>query len=145
MAKRTVGSEITNLTPNHKKVRNRPDLLICRGRATYYQKALHKSYNFALDYISIRGLLVQLWGSKIIGVPTWAISRLPLENPGIKSHLDVGLVVSHKVYYKEEGGGFPQVPALVSLMCRCCPWLVLAPKVFQLCTNHLVLVFCRHV
>jgi hypothetical protein len=24
-----------------------------------------------------------------------------------------------------------------------CPWLVLAPKVFQLCTNHLVLVLCR--
>jgi hypothetical protein len=27
----------------------------------------------------------------------------------------------------------------------CCPWLILAPKVFQLCTNHLVLVFCRLV
>jgi hypothetical protein len=26
-----------------------------------------------------------------------------------------------------------------------CPWLILAPKVFQLCTNHLVLVLCRSV
>ncbi len=28
-------------------------------------------------------------------------------------------------------------------MSSSCPWLILAPKVFQLCTNHLVLVLCR--
>jgi hypothetical protein len=44
-----------------------------------------------------------------------------------------------------EGGGFPQVRAVVSLMCPGCPWLVLTPKVLQLCTNHLVLVLCRFV
>jgi hypothetical protein len=65
--------------------------------------------------------------------------------PGKKSHLDVGPVESHKVYYKGEGGGFPQVRAVVSLVCPCCPWLVLAPKVLQLCTNHLVWVVCRPV
>jgi hypothetical protein len=27
----------------------------------------------------------------------------------IKCHLDVSLVERHKVYYKGEGGGFPQV------------------------------------
>jgi len=62
-----------------------------------------------------------------------------------KSHLDVGSVASHRVYYKEEGGGFPQVRAVVSLVCSCCPWLILAPKVFQLCTNHFVWVMCRLV
>jgi hypothetical protein len=44
-----------------------------------------------------------------------------------------------------EGGGFPQVWAVVSLVCPCCPWLVLAPKVLQLCTNHFVWVVCRPV
>jgi hypothetical protein len=63
--------------------------------------------------------------------------------PGEKNHLDVGFVVSHIVYYKGKGGGFPQVRAVVSLVCPCCPWLVLAPKVFQLCTNHFVWVVCR--
>jgi len=29
---------------------------------------------------------------------------------------DVGLVERHKVYYKGEGGGFPQVRAMVSFM-----------------------------
>jgi hypothetical protein len=28
--------------------------------------------------------------------------------PGEKSHLDVGLVERHRVYYKGEGGGFPK-------------------------------------
>ncbi len=61
------------------------------------------------------------------------------------SHLDVGSVESHRVYYKGEGGGFPQVRVVVSLMCSCCPWFVLAPRVLQLCTNHFVWVVCRPV
>jgi hypothetical protein len=50
-----------------------------------------------------------------------------------------------RVYYKGEGDGFPQVRAVVSLVCPCCPWFVLAPKVLQLCTNHFVWVVCRPV
>jgi hypothetical protein len=49
-------------------------------------------------------------------VPTLGISRLPFESPRTKCYLDVGLVERHKVYYKGEGGGFPQVEAMVSLM-----------------------------
>jgi len=58
------------------KVENRPDLLSCRGRATYRWKALDESYNFALDCIEIQGLLAKLWGSKVAGVPFGAISGL---------------------------------------------------------------------
>jgi hypothetical protein len=65
--------------------------------------------------------------------------------PGEKIHLDVGPVESHRVYYKGEGGGFPQVRVVVSLVCPCCPWLVPAPKVLQLCTNHFMWVMCRPV
>ncbi len=57
--------------------------------------------------------------------------------------MDVGLVERHRVYYKGEGGGFPQVWAVVSLVSLNCPWFVLAPKMFPLCTNHLVLVFYK--
>ncbi len=81
-----------------------------------------------------------------MGVPTWAISRLPLGSPETKkNHLDVGLVASHKVYYKGEGGGFPQVRAVVSFVCSCCSWFIPTPKVFQLYTNHIVLVLCKPV
>jgi hypothetical protein len=71
------------------------------------------------------------------------ISGLPFGSPGTKMHLDVALVESYKVYYKGEGGGFPQVRAVVSLVCMRSPCLVLAPKVPQLCTNHFMLVLCR--
>jgi hypothetical protein len=50
-------------------VKNRPDLLVYKGRATCHWKALDESYNFALDHISIWGLLTKLWGSKFAGVP----------------------------------------------------------------------------
>ncbi len=50
-----------------------------------------------------------------------------------------------KYTIRGEGGGFPQVRAVVNLMSSSCPWLVLAPKVLQLCINHLVLVLCRFV
>ncbi len=73
------------------------------------------------------------------------ISRLPLESPGKKCYLDVGLVERHKVHYKGEGGGFPQVRVILSLVSPNCLWLFLAPKVLQLCTNHFVLVLCKLV
>jgi hypothetical protein len=127
------------------KVGNRPDLLSYRGCATYRWKALDKSYNFASDCTSIGGLLAKLWGSKVAGVLVGGISGLPLRSPGKKSHLDVAFVESYRVYYKGEGGGFPQVRDVVSLVCSCCPWLVLAPRVLQLCTNHFVWVVCKPV
>jgi len=73
-------------------------------------------YNFALNLISIGGLHTKLWAPKIVGVPTLGISGIPLGSPGTKCHLDVGPVANHRVYYKEEGGGFPQVRAMVSLV-----------------------------
>jgi len=124
-------------------VGNRPDFRVCKWRATYHWKALDEGYNFTSYLISIRGLHAKLWHPKVVGVPISTISGLSLWNPRTKSHLDVGPMERCRVYYKGEGGGFPQVWAVVSLVCPCCPWLILAPKVFQLCTNHLVLVLCR--
>jgi hypothetical protein len=111
------------------KVKNRPKILVYRECATYRWKGLDETYNFASDRIGIRGLLAKLWGSKVPRVPFGAISGLPRGSPGKNSHLDVGSVESHRVYYKGEGGGFPQVRAVVSLVCSCCPWLGLAPSV----------------
>ncbi len=51
-----------------------------------------------------------------MGVLVLAISRLPFGTPGTKCHLDVGLMERHIVYYKGEGGGFPQVQVVMSLV-----------------------------
>jgi hypothetical protein len=72
------------------------------------------------------------------GTPTW-------ESRDKKNHLDVGPVERCRVYYKGEGGGFPQVWAMVNLVHPCCLWLVLAPKMLRLRTNHLVWVLCKPV
>jgi hypothetical protein len=66
------------------KVGNRPDLLVFRWRATYRWKVLNKIYNFALDCTSIRSLLEKLQGSKVVRVPTGAISGLSLGSSGRK-------------------------------------------------------------
>jgi hypothetical protein len=78
------------------------------------------------------------------GSPNLGNFETPIwESRDKKNHLDVGPVERCRVYYKGEDGGFPQVQAVVSLVCSSCPWLVLAPKVLQLCINHFVLVLCR--
>jgi hypothetical protein len=56
-----------------------------------------------------------------VGVPTLGILKLPFESLGTKYHLGVGPVTMHIVYYKGEGGGFPQVWAVVSLVNSCLP------------------------
>jgi hypothetical protein len=126
------------------KIGNQPDFLVCRSRATYYWKAFDEDYNFALDLFSIEGLH-KIMNPQSRGSPVVGISRLPFGNLGTKCHLDVGLMERHRVYYKGKGGGFPQVRAMVGLVSSNCPWFVLTPKVFQLCTNHLVLVLWRSV
>jgi hypothetical protein len=91
------------------KVRNRPDFLVCRQLATFCQKALDEGYNFAWDFIAIRGLHKKLCALKVAGILDVGISRLPSGSPGKKIHLDVAPVESYIVYYKQEGGAFPQV------------------------------------
>ncbi len=49
-------------------------------------------------------------------VPTLGISGLVVGSPRTKCHLDVGLMQRHEVHYKGEGGGFPQVRAVVNLV-----------------------------
>ncbi len=49
-------------------------------------------------------------------VQTGIVSGLFFGSPGTKSHSDVGAAERCKEYYMREGGGFPQVQAVVSLM-----------------------------
>jgi hypothetical protein len=105
------------------KVGNCLDFLVCRWCERYYQKALNKGYNFALDLISIRGFHTKSWAPIVAGVPTLGISRFPLGSPGTKCHLGATPVARHIVYYKGEGGGFPQVRVVtfvsLSLLVAC--------------------------
>jgi hypothetical protein len=48
--------------------------------------------------------------------PRLWLRQLSFGSPETKSHLDVGLAERHKVYHMGEGGGFPRIRAVVSLM-----------------------------
>jgi hypothetical protein len=76
----------------------------------------------------------KLWPHKITRIPILGISGLPLGSPGTKFHLDVGLMANHKVYYKGEGDGFPQVQAVVSFMSL--NLLVIRPNTKSVPTMH---------
>ncbi len=78
-----------------------------------------------------------------LGVRHLGISELPFGNIGTKCHLDVGLVKRHKVYYKGEGGGFPQVRVVVSLVSSSLLVTYPSTKVLQLCINQLVVWFVQ--
>jgi len=113
MAKRRVGNQFDSWPL---KVRNHPNFLACRWRVIYCWKALNEGYNFSLNLILIGGLHAKLWACKVVRILVVKISGLPSEILGTKCHLDVGLMEKHKVYYKGEGGGFPQVWVVVNFV-----------------------------
>jgi hypothetical protein len=63
------------------------------------------------------------------GTPTGTISGLQLGNPGKKSHLDVASTERCREYYMGEGGGFPRVRAVVSLVVQSARGLSQHPRV----------------
>jgi len=69
MAKRRAGSQTTNLILDHKKSGIDPIYLSANGVRHTVGK-LSTRANFALDHISIQGLLAKLWGSKVVGILT---------------------------------------------------------------------------
>jgi hypothetical protein len=55
-------------------------------------------------------------GPQICKNPNFGNFGTPCGSPKTKCHLDVGLVERHIVTIRGEGGGFPQVQAMVSLV-----------------------------
>jgi len=101
---------------------------MCRWHATYHWKVLDEGYNFASNFISIKGMHTKLWAPKVMGILIVKISRLPLGNLGTKWHLGAGPVVRHRIYNKGEGCGFPKFGPWWILWICVCSWLVCEPK-----------------
>jgi hypothetical protein len=64
------------------------------------------------------------------GVQVEIVSELLFGSPGTKSHSDVGAMERRREYYMGEGGGFPQVRAVVSLVSPKSPVAYSNTKVF---------------
>jgi hypothetical protein len=61
------------------KVKNCPELHVCKRHATYHWKILDEGYNFALDLTSIEGLYKKLWASKMAKIPISVLGKSPFE------------------------------------------------------------------
>jgi len=122
------------------KVGNRLDLGVCRWNATHRWKALKESYKFALDLIPIGGLNKELWTHKVPGVQTGTVSGLLLGSPETKNHSGVGAAERRIKYYMGEGGGFPRIRVMVSLVSQGLPVVYPSTKGVPKCelTNMLV-------
>jgi hypothetical protein len=83
----------------------------------------------------------KLSGPKVVEVPTLGISGFPFGSLETKCHLNVTPVERCRIYYKGEGGGFPQVQAMVSLMSLNLPVACPSTKVLKLCINQLIVWF----
>jgi hypothetical protein len=121
MAKKRAGSRIANLIPDHKTSGINPIYLALRGVPHIVEKLSMRPINFLETALqsdvcsqnygapkSRESHLARFWDSHS-GIPFGAISGLPLGSSGKNSHLDVAFVAIHRVYYKGEGGGLPQV------------------------------------
>jgi hypothetical protein len=112
------------------KVGNRPLPNIVSRSVTWRWKDLDENHNFGLELVPIRVWGEKIWPSKVPGLQPGIVSRLQLGSPGKKSHLDVASAESCRVYYMGEGGGFPRVQAMVSLVCKSARALSQHPRVF---------------
>jgi len=100
MAKRRVGNQIANLTPDHKKSGIDPIYFTVGGVRHTVGKLLMRA--ITLLHITFRSKVC----SQCYGAPKLQESHLAQFRdshsgvPGEKNHLDVVSVASHRVYYK---------------------------------------------
>jgi hypothetical protein len=133
------GRESASFDSRPLKVGNRPKILGCRRRATYRWKKLLTRATTLLQTALRSEVYSQSYGaskSRESRRARFRDSRVGV--PGEKSHLDVGPVESHKVYYKGEGGGFPQVRAVGVLCVR----VARGSSQHQRCSNYALTTLC---
>jgi hypothetical protein len=98
------GSQIGNLIPAHKKLVISPILLCASGMRHIVGKLLTMATLFFKTSSQLE-VYTQSYGPQSCGSPNFG----NFEIPETKCYLCDGLVMRHKIYYKGEGDGFPQV------------------------------------
>jgi hypothetical protein len=101
------------------KVRNRFDLLMCRWHATYRWKALNSAITLLQTSPQLEVFTRSYCLPKSRKSQFGEFRNSQFGSCRKKWHLGASLVAKHKEYYKGEGGGFPQVWAVLSLVNLC--------------------------
>jgi hypothetical protein len=101
------------------KSRESPWLICVQVACQILLESSWRELKFFFNLISIGGIHTKLRAFKVTKVLILGISWLQLGNPEIKWHLAVSPMARHIEYYKGEGGGFPQVQAVMNFMGPC--------------------------
>jgi hypothetical protein len=85
----------------------------------------------------------KVMGPQSSGSPNFGNFKTPIWESRDKMPFGCGPRVATKYTIRRKVVVSPKSRLWWVLWIQVCPWFILAPKVFQLCTNHLVLVLCR--
>jgi hypothetical protein len=144
MVKRRAKSQIGSLTPTTKSQES--TWFPCVQVACNIQlKSSQRGLQLCLDLTSIGGMHAKLWASKLWESQLWQFRNSHL---GVLGQNAIWMWASWRgTEYTMRGKvvASPKSGPWWVLWVWICSSLVLAPKVFQLCTNHLVLVLCKSV
>jgi hypothetical protein len=134
MAKREDESQIGSLTPNHGKSGIDPISLRVGGMRHVVEKFSTRA---------ITSLQTPSWSE--VYKRSYSLTKSREFQPwrfrdsrDKKNHLDEGALERCRVYYMGEGGGFPRVRTMVSLVSPKSPMAHLSTRVLQHCVNQLV-------
>jgi hypothetical protein len=125
------------------EVGNCPNLLMCSWRAIYLWKDLDEGYNFASKFTSFEGLHKMLWASKVRS-PNFGNFGIP--NLGVPRQNDIWVQApwpSTKNTIRGKNVASPKSRSWWILWFRVCLCLICPPKMFQLCTTQLVVLFMQ--
>ncbi len=100
--------------------------------ATWSWKYIDEGYNFSSDLVAIGLCSRELWRFKVSRVPSGQFQDSISGVPNKMCHLDVASTASCREYYMGEGGGFPRVRAVVSLVCPSARGKSQRPRVSQM-------------
>jgi hypothetical protein len=100
-------------TKSQKSTSSRRLLEECDTTLESSRQGLQLWFKTRLDPRSRRGVMTVQSSGSLAEI----ISGLHFGSPNKMCHLDVASATSHREYYMGEGGGFPRVRAMVSLVC----------------------------
>jgi hypothetical protein len=98
------------------KVRNQPNFLTCRWHRHTVKKLLTRATTLLQTSLRSEVYTEHYAPSKSQESELWEFRNSHLGDPGQKKPFGCGFVERRRVYYKGEGGGFPQVRVVVNLV-----------------------------
>jgi len=136
MIKRKGGSQIGNLTLDHKPLENRGQMKSNRSVLYPIGKIFSRAIRYCL-WTFKKDFIWERYECPKFGTTKVRVLGLPLGSLVEKWHSDVILTKRHKIYYREGSGASPQMLWIMWSLCLRLSLLSLSHHFHSTCTNRL--------